>query len=398
MYKDHIILSRFDEIVATFKTIIIGLIIIYVLTFDNNSPINISRLFLFVYGLLFFIITGFSRISIISLQRELRRKQVGLMKSIIIGFNQRAIKLYSQFNRDLVWGFNIVGFVDNKKSNSIKHEYNILGNLSELANIIESRDIKSILIVPDEANKDELLKIISVCTGYRVRLMLVATHYEMVVGLLKAVEIHGLPMLEILPHVLPISIRCIKRIIDITISCFLIIILIIITPIIVCIIRMESVGPPFYIQQRVGKNGRIFKLIKYRSMISGAEDKTGEIWAKRNDPRITKVGKILRRLYIDELPQFINVLLGQMSIVGPRPERPYFVQQFIKDISLYERRLIVRPGITGWAQIRHKYDESIEDVMEKTSYDLFYIDHISIKLDLKIIASTIMKVLRGEGH
>ena len=139
-------------------------------------------------------------------------------------------------------------------------------------------------------------------------------------------------------------------------------------------------------------------MIKYRSMISGAEDKTGEIWAKRNDPRITKVGKILRRLYIDELPQFINVLLGQMSIVGPRPERPYFVQQFIKDISLYERRLIVRPGITGWAQIRHKYDESIEDVMEKTSYDLFYIDHISIKLDLKIIASTIMKVLRGEGH
>jgi len=143
-------------------------------------------------------------------------------------------------------------------------------------------------------------------------------------------------------------------------------------------------------------NGNIFKIIKFRSMYEDAEKQTGPVWSSKDDPRITKVGKIIRRVKIDELPQMINVLRGEMSIVGPRPERPYFVEKLSDEIPYYKRRLKVRPGITGWAQVKHKYDESIEDVKIKLRYDLFYIENMSLRMDFKIIVRTIFVVLFGK--
>ncbi len=133
-------------------------------------------------------------------------------------------------------------------------------------------------------------------------------------------------------------------------------------------------------------------------MVHEAEAGTGPVWAGRDDPRITRVGRFMRRLHLDELPQFINVLKGDMSLVGPRPERPAFVNQFRYTIPLYERRLNVKPGITGWAQVKHKYDESLTDVMDKLRYDLFYLENMSLALDLKIILSTVGVILSGKGH
>jgi len=139
-------------------------------------------------------------------------------------------------------------------------------------------------------------------------------------------------------------------------------------------------------------------LFKFRSMNVDAEKSSGAVWATKNDPRITRFGNFMRKTHIDEIPQILNVLKGDMSLVGPRPERMKFVSQFESQIPLYERRLRIRPGITGWAQVRHKYDESFEDVKEKTRYDLFYIDNLSISLDLKILILTAIKVLRGAGQ
>jgi len=133
-------------------------------------------------------------------------------------------------------------------------------------------------------------------------------------------------------------------------------------------------------------------------MYENAEEESGPVWAHKKDPRITAVGKLLRKLRIDEIPQMINVLDGKMSLVGPRPERPFFVEQLSKEIPLYTRRLKVRPGITGWAQVKHKYDESVEDVKRKVEYDLFYIENMSIRMDLKILFNTIAVVLLGKGH
>ncbi|MDH4070397.1 MAG: sugar transferase, partial [Ignavibacteria bacterium] len=144
-------------------------------------------------------------------------------------------------------------------------------------------------------------------------------------------------------------------------------------------------------------DGELFQILKFRSMVQNAEQ-AGPQWADKEDPRVTRLGNILRKLHLDEVPQFINVLKGEMSLIGPRPERPVFVEELTKEIPLYKRRLKVRPGITGWAQVKHTYDESIDDVRKKVQYDLFYIENISIRIDMKIIASTVYHMLRGRGR
>ena len=154
----------------------------------------------------------------------------------------------------------------------------------------------------------------------------------------------------------------------------------------------------FFTQERCGQDGRVFKMIKFRSMFSDAEKKSGPVWSQKDDPRITRVGKFLRKIRLDEIPQMLNVLMGEMSLVGPRPERPYFVEKFTEQIPYYKRRLKVRPGITGWAQVKHKYDESIEDVKAKLRYDLFYIENMSLRMDFKILFRTIFVVMFGKGH
>ncbi|MGB9700950.1 MAG: exopolysaccharide biosynthesis polyprenyl glycosylphosphotransferase, partial [Thermodesulfobacteriota bacterium] len=188
----------------------------------------------------------------------------------------------------------------------------------------------------------------------------------------------------------------IKRGIDVLFS---IIGLIIFSPICLLIaaaIKFESRGPVFYLQERVGEDGRIFKLIKFRSMREDAEA-NGPVWAIEKDPRVTKVGKIIRKIRFDEIPQMINVLKGEMSFVGPRPERPYFVEQLSKEIPYYYHRHAVKPGITGWAQLYYPYGASKEDALEKLKYDLYYIKNMSPFLDLMIILETIKVVLFGRG-
>jgi exopolysaccharide biosynthesis polyprenyl glycosylphosphotransferase len=176
--------------------------------------------------------------------------------------------------------------------------------------------------------------------------------------------------------------------------------LIIASPVIVvlaALVKLTSRGPAFYRQERVGKDGRTFKIIKLRTMVQDAEARTGPVWASANDPRETPVGRLLRRTHMDELPQLWNVLKGDMSLIGPRPERPVFVEQFKKDIPNYTQRLAVRPGITGWAQVNHVYDQSVEDVRRKVEYDCEYIRQMGWGIDLKIMVATASRMIRRKG-
>ncbi|HKK25238.1 MAG TPA: sugar transferase, partial [Gracilimonas sp.] len=164
------------------------------------------------------------------------------------------------------------------------------------------------------------------------------------------------------------------------------------------LVRLSSNGPAIYKQTRVGRKGKPFTMYKFRTMLEDAEKNSGPKWASKNDPRVTPIGKWLRKLRIDEIPQLVNVLKGDMSLVGPRPERPHFVEKFSAEVPLYSRRHRVRPGITGWAQVKWKYDASMEDVREKTKYDLFYIENASLNMDAKILINTLMTVIKGRGQ
>ena len=163
------------------------------------------------------------------------------------------------------------------------------------------------------------------------------------------------------------------------------------------LIKLDSPGPVLLRQERVGQNGKIFTLYKFRSMYFDAEEKTGPVWASENDPRVTRIGRIIRTLRLDELPQMINVLKGEMSIVGPRPERPFFTEKLQKDLPYYKQRLVVKPGITGWAAVKYKYTSSIESAREKLQYDLYYIKNRSFLLDMVILLKTIQVMITGEG-
>ena len=164
------------------------------------------------------------------------------------------------------------------------------------------------------------------------------------------------------------------------------------------LIKLDSKGPVLFKQIRAGLQNSSFLLYKFRSMGFHAEADTGPIWTAQNDPRITKVGRFLRRFRFDEFPQLFNVLKGEMSLVGPRPERPFFVEKLKQEYPFYMRRLKVRPGITGWAQIKHPYDEHLEDVREKLRYDFYYIENVGLWLDLKIIIRTVRVMLSGKGR
>ena len=190
----------------------------------------------------------------------------------------------------------------------------------------------------------------------------------------------------------------VKRTLDIIGASILLIVLGLVILFFAALVKLTSRGPAFYTQVRVGKRGRLFNVIKLRTMRVNAENNTGPVWAKEHDFRTTCLGNFLRKTHIDELPQLINVLRGDMSLIGPRPERPFFVNQFRRSIPRYEERLTVRPGITGLAQVKHKYDETIDDVRTKLSYDLAYVNSMSWRTDIKIALWTFKTITGKNGQ
>ncbi len=398
LYVMPIALSRFSELEQVTKAILVGIVILFVATMDVPNPVSPTRLFLAYYGALILIFTGFGRVIIRTYQRRRRWLKKGLWDAIIVGYNEVGQKLHEQLESYPVWGFKVVGFVDDENLGNQDGKGRFLGNINDLPELVRRDAIEWILVAPDKDAEKLVTRVLHTCSDLKLRFMLVADQYQMVIGLVRTVEIHGLPLIEVHPQLVSPTTKGIKRLIDIVFGLVMSIVVLMLTPLLAVLIKLDSPGPVFYSQKRVGRRNREFTLLKFRSMVQDAERKSGAVWAIRDDPRVTRFGRFLRKSHIDEMPQFFNVLRGQMSLVGPRPERKQFVEEFRTKIPLYERRLRVRPGITGWAQVRHKYDESIIDVAEKTRYDLFYIDHLSLQLDLKILIATAIKMLRGRGH
>lgn len=403
LYRSWYAASRFDELALLFKTTTLGCLFLFFAVFvDDQSQQSVpvsSRLLIAIYWGMLLTCVSTGRMALRSVQRRMLISGIGARNTVIVGSRAKSEELFEQVVRYPALGYRIVGRV------SIGHEPNtksesgptVLGKLDDLHDLIPTKNIREVLIALDSSDHDRLLDIMARCNSHKVGMKIIPDLYDIISGQARTNAIYGFPLIEISSQLMSPWEETMKRILDVAVSSVVLIVGMPVWVLIALIVKLESPGQIFYKQERVGKDGERFNIIKFRSMREDAE-KAGPQWAHKKDPRITRVGKWLRKLHFDEVPQFVNVLNGNMSLVGPRPERPMFVESLSKEIPLYTRRLKVRPGITGWAQLKHRYDETIEDVKKKVQYDLYYIENMSLRMDLKILLSTATHMLLGRGR
>ncbi len=321
-------------------------------------------------------------------------------RAIIVGAGQAGQTIVRAIQENLPSEYQLVGYVDDDPSKQGRVEgIPVIGSRRHLLSLVRETDVSEIILAITHTVHGELIQAIMDCQEQGVQITLMPLLYEQITGRVPVEHVGDRWSL-----VLPLDHAAIgglwpflKRAMDILIAGLGLIIFALLSPILALAIYIDSPGPIFYTQERVGKGGRIFRVIKFRSMIPNAEE-TGAAWAEENDPRVTRVGRFLRRTMMDELPQLINVLRGEMSIVGPRPERPIFADELAEQIPFYRARHAVKPGMAGWALVNYGYSSSVRDALVKLQYDLYYIKHQSIYLDLLILAKTIGAMITFKGR
>ena len=354
--------------------------------------INIGRgVFLTSVGLLLIVVPAW-RIAFDGLTQDPHLEE----RVLIVGTGPVAQMVARQIQSQHDFAYRIVGYLDDEDGGDHDLPLPLLGSAVDVARLAGLHQINRVIVAISDRRGhlpiQELLR--AKLSG--VRIEDAATTFERITG---KILTDGLtPSWFIFSDGFTASrgTRALKRVIDVVLAAVGLVLAAPLMLLTALAVRLDSPGPIFYKQERVGENDRLFTLCKFRSMRSDAEKGT-PIWAKSNDNRVTRVGRFIRLTRLDELPQLLNVLRGDMSFVGPRPERPYFVQQLTAQIPFYAERHAVKPGVTGWAQVRYRYGSSVEDAMEKLRYDLYYIKHLSIVFDLTIVLDTVKVILFGKG-
>jgi len=315
-------------------------------------------------------------------------------KVIILGVNDIARNIAQELANGSSHGFEVQGLIAEKFiSNHEALDCSVLGSIQELAKIVRDRKPNVVVVALSERRGTFPYKEILDCKLQGIRVEDWPTFYEKLTGKIIIQNLRPSWLIFADGFTRNSLTRSLKIITDILLAAIGLCIALPLIALIAVLTKLDSYGSVFFRQERVGENGRIFMLYKFRTMVENAEKETGPVWAQETDPRITRLGKILRRTGLDEIPQMFNVLIGDMSFVGPRPERPHFVAELQERIPYYSQRLVVKPGITGWAQVRYGYGATVEDAIEKLQFDLYYIKNMSFFLDMLIILSTAHKVL-----
>jgi exopolysaccharide biosynthesis polyprenyl glycosylphosphotransferase len=376
-----------DELASVVKLVTFGMLLVVSAAFFYRA-FSYSRV---VVGLLWgsSIISVFTaRMLLFGVERMLYRSGRELRNAVIVGTNETAGQIFQRYHRHPLLGYRLVGYFGDAAVTGgplLSAEY--LGAVSTVPETLVGRDIELAFIALDRGQYPQIYSLMQECEGITCEFLLVPDILHLLTGGLWVKEIEGMPFIRMKGTPMSTWGRILKRSFDLSVASLLLVVSSPLFAIVALVIKLDSRGPVFYRQERVGIDGEKFFMIKFRSMNMSAEAETGPVWAKDHDPRRTKSGSFLRKSSIDELPQLINVVKGEMSLVGPRPERPYFVEQFKHNVSKYRDRHRMKTGMTGWAQVNGLRGNT--SLQERINYDVYYIENWSLGFDLRILLRTI---------
>lgn len=400
-YRDVYRRSRLNELGLSIAiTIMGGIVIFFLLLLDDYvaSYKSYYQLF-FTLLLLQFCLTYFPRLIITSISTHRIRTRRITFPTLIVGDGNNAYSVYKEFRDEkITQGNHVVGFlaIENKVNPQLVDELPCLGKYSNLREVVQSHNIEEVVLAIDEKDSKLLSKIVNDVLLLNTTVKAIPSMYDFLTGRVKMSQIFGTPLIHISFDLMPIWQQKLKQFIDITAA---IIALVFLSPVILVIaiaIKATSKGPILFSQERVGQYGKPFHIYKFRSMYIDAEA-NGPALSTKNDSRITRLGRFLRKTRFDEIPNFWNVIKGDMSLVGPRPERQFYIEQIVKKAPHYIHLQKVKPGITSWGQVKYGYAENVDEMIERLKYDLLYIENMSLYVDFKIMIYTLITVFKGRG-
>ncbi len=405
LYKNWLVRSPFEEFFTILRYTFFGCAFLFFLIVMDTHNFPHIRLKIIVYWMTLSIVVISMRLVARLIQRYLRRRGIISLPVVLVGSAQRLKELCKSVQTNPSWGYKMYGAVltDKTEQNIWEGQKElqvvpILGLTNNFEEIIRKSQPQTVLISMNTPEHSELLNIATLCADNNIRVKVVPDLYEVFSGQARAFPIYGAPLIEISSQLMKPWEEAAKRVIDIVVSTAIMVIGSPFWILTAVIIKLDSKGPVFFNQYRVGKNGVNFKMYKFRSMTQEG-DKGKAQWTLPGDKRVTKFGRFMRKTHLDEVPQFLNVLIGEMSLVGPRPEQPFFVEKYSAILPYYSRRLKVRPGITGWWQVKYKaHTESVEEIQSRLRDDFYYIENISLKLDIEILVRTVYCVVTGHGQ
>ncbi|MGB5075048.1 MAG: undecaprenyl-phosphate glucose phosphotransferase [Bacteroidota bacterium] len=382
-----------SELFHIIRQVSFGMLIVLGLTFFYRA-FSYSRIVFVFIGFIAIVLIFIGRILVLTYEKHLYRKGRELRNVLIVGTNHLAQDLALRITHQTGLGYRLAGYISEADQRIESVAANRLGTLDQLPAIAEEHRIETIIVCIAADEKDKLSALFSLMEGKSVQILL----QPEVIGInstrLRVEEVFNTYLIGVKDIPMTTWSRIAKRVFDVLFSLVVVILFAPFAALIMLLVRIQSGSPVIYKQRRVGLEGEEFDLLKFRTMRVDAESDSGPTWTKREDPRVTSIGRILRRLSLDEIPQFINVLRGEMSVVGPRPERPEFVDQFRNYIPKYLERHRLKTGLTGWAQVNGLRGEV--PISERTKYDLYYIENWSLQLDIRIIFKTLYSILFGK--
>lgn len=392
-------LYRFKLFNLTFSASLLGTIFIFfvLLLDDEISGYQLYYKSMFLLFGAHFLITFLPRLIFISIMVGRIHSGKDGFNTLIIGGSDKAVEVYNEI-KSLPKGINnFIGFVNiNGVDRLLEDKLPYLGHADNLERILRENNIEEVIIALESVEHDRLKSIISRIDGGEVTIKILPDMYDILSGSVKMTNIFGALLIEVNSETMPVWQQSMKRFFDVLLSFIALILLIPVFIVLAIAVKMSSPGPIFFIQERIGLRGVPFKIIKFRTMFLDSE-KSGPQLSSTHDPRITPIGRFMRKLRLDEFPQFINVLKGEMSLVGPRPERQFYIEKIIQIEPQFLHLTKVRPGITSWGQVKYGYAENVDQMLQRMKFDLLYLKNRTLALDLKIMLYTVLIILKAKG-